>query len=250
LLLSVVCGLSGCAGVYLPPAVSVPALRRAGQATVSAHARLMAPQLGAHALAAVAVTDQLRVAGSISGAFDRGRRRGIYGEALVGAEPMLTRGLQLGVLGGLGYGDVSAKHSACDGDDNCISTAPSDAAEQVQAHYVRYALQAHLTYHARKILHVGGGLRVSLMDMRIDEVEQVQVRARGVPLALEPFAFVRGGWPFLQAETQFRYTGVLNSPRVQGERVVVSDHFTIVFGLRFVFGSGITTTWTRDVQGR
>lgn len=248
LLLLVFCS-TGCAGVYLPPAVSVPALRRAGQATVSANARVFAPQLGAHALAAVAVTDQLRIAGSINRAFSRGRRRGIYGEALAGAEPMLTRGLQLGVLGGMGYGEVSAHHSSCEGDDMCVSAAPASAPEQVRANYVRYALQAHLTYHAPKIIHVGGGLRLSLMDMRVNEVEEVAVHARGLPVALEPFGFVRAGWPFLQGELQVRYTGVVNSPRVNGARVVVSDHLTIVLGVRFVFGPGITKHWKRGTRG-
>lgn len=233
---------AGCAGAYLPPLVSVPALRRAGQATLSANARLFAPQLGAHAHAAVAVTERVRVAGSISGAFDRDRRQGIYGEALAGAEPMLTRGLQLGVLGGVGYGEVSAKHSACGDEDMCISTAPRSAVEQVQADYVRYSLQAQLTYHAPLIVHAGGGLRVSLLDMRVNEVEEAIAHARGLPVAIEPFAFARAGWPFLQGEWQVRYTGVVNSPRVRGERVVVSDQVTFVLGLRMVFGPGITKT--------
>jgi len=247
-LLTVIAGTTACAGVYLPPSVNVPALRRAGQATVSANARIFSPQVGAHALAAVAVTDELRIAGSINGAFDRDRRRGIYGEALAGAEPMLTRGTQLGVLVGMGYGDVSAKHSSCHGHDMCFSGVPASAAEQVRAHYVRYALQAHLTFHARKVVHGGGGLRLSLMDMRVTEVEQVDVHARGRPIAVEPFAFLRLGWPFLQFEWQLRYTGVARSPRVNGESVVVADQLTYVFGLRVLFGRGITRHWTVDAR--
>lgn len=248
LILGLVLSNAACAGVYFSPAVNAPALRRAGQATLSANTRFLVPRLAAHALAAVALTDQLRLAGSINGAFNRDRRRGIYGEALAGAEPMLKRGLQLGVLGGVGYGNVSAEHSSCGDYDMCIGTAFDGYVEQVRAHYLRYSLQAHVTYHA-PLGQVGGGMRLSLMDMRVYEVETVAVHERGLPVAIEPFAFARGGWPFLQGEFQVRYTGVANSPRVNGERVVVRDGITIVLGIRFVFGPGITRHWTQDNQG-
>ncbi|MEY4512511.1 MAG: hypothetical protein RLZZ450_4633 [Pseudomonadota bacterium] len=246
LVLALLLGSSGCAGVYLPPMANVPALRRAGQATASASARVFAPQHGTHAAAAVAITDSLRVAGTVSSSF--AKRRGIYGEGLLGAEPRLNRLLQLGVLGGVGYGDVDADHRRCredEGSSDSFCLSPGNHVDQARATYLRYSLQTYLTVYAPKIVHGGGGLRVSLLDMHLHEIDGLPVQRRALPVALEPFAFVRVGAPFFQAEVQLRYTGLMNDPRDQGHKVVVSDQFAFMVGIRTVFGPGIHPRWPR-----
>jgi hypothetical protein len=244
ILLALLLESMGCAGVYLPPVANVPALRRAGQATVSASTRVFAPQHGTHAAAAVAVTDALRVAGTVSTSF--GKRPGIYGEALTGAEPMLSRLLQLGILGGVGYGDVDAEHSRCPEEQvDSVCFTPGNHVDQARATYVRYSLQAYLTVHAPKVVHGGGGLRVSLMDMRLHEIDGIAVQRRALPVALEPFAYARVGSPFFQAEVQFRYTGLTHAPRDLGRKIVVSDQFAIMVGVRVMFGPGIERRWPR-----
>jgi hypothetical protein len=42
---------------------------------------------------------------------------------------------------------------------------------------------------------------------------------------------------------QVRYTELVRVPRVANDKLVVPDRLAIVFGLRFVFGSGITRRW-------
>ncbi|MET0287314.1 MAG: hypothetical protein ABW352_22705 [Polyangiales bacterium] len=225
---------------------NAPALRQAGQATVSASARVFSPQHGTHAAAAVAITDSLRVAASLSGSF--AKRRGIYAEGLVGAEPRLNRIVQLGILGGAGYGDVDAKHERCPDepqvDSFCFS--PGNHVDQARATYVRYSLQAYAVVHAPKLVHGGGGVRVSLMDMHLHEIDEVAVQRRALPIALEPFAFARVGAPFFQAEVQLRYTGLMNGPRELGRTVVVADQFAFTVGFRVVLGPGIERRWPRD----
>lgn len=245
LLLVVLLQAAGCAGVYLPPVANVPALRRAGQATVSVSNRVFAPQHGTHGAAAVAITDSLRVAGTFSASFSE--RPGRYGEGLIGAEPRLNKLLQLGVLGGVGYGNVEADHPKCPDpapvDSFCFS--PGNHVDQARATYLRYSLQAYLTVHAPKIAHGGGGVRLSVMDMHLHEIDDVAVHRHALPVAIEPFAFGRVGLPFFQGEVQIRYTGLVNGPRDLGRKVVVSDQFAFMVGLRFVFGSGITKSWPR-----
>lgn len=240
---------TGCAGVYLPPAVNAPALRAAGQGTLGVHARVFSPQTGVHAVGAVAITDQLRLAGTLSGGFVRGQRRGLYGELLAGAEPMLNRMLQLGVLGGVGYGSVRSKHEACrDPPTDSVCLTPGDIVDEAQATYVRYSLQAYLTFHAPKIVHGGGGLRLSLLDMHVREVDDRAVDVHALPIAIEPFVFGRVGLPFFQADVQLRYSDLVNAPHDAGRRVIWADRLTFVVGLRFVFGPGITRRWIRAVK--
>lgn len=244
LLLAVLFSSAGCAGVYLPPMANVPALRRAGQATISASTRLFAPHHGTHAAAAVAVTDSLRVAGTVSGSFYK--RRGTYGEGLIGAEPSLNKLLQLGVLGGVGYGDVNAQHRRCREDEGGVDSVcfpPGNHVDQARATYVRYSLQTYLAVHAPKIAHGGGGLRVSLLDMHVHEIDGLPVQRRDLPVVIEPFAFARVGAPYLQAEVQVRYSVVRNEPLEQERKVVVSDQFTFTIGVRAVFGRGIKQSW-------
>lgn len=245
-LLAVLLGSAGCAGVYLPPMANVPALRQAGQATVSASTRLFAPQHGTHAAAAVAVTDLVRVAGTVSGSW--AKRPGIYGEGLLGAEPRLNKLLQLGVLGGVGYGSVDAEHRRCredEGGDDGFCFSPGNHVDQARATYVRYSLQTYLTVRAPKIVHGGAGLRVSLLDMHLHELDGLAVERRVLPVALEPFGFVRAGAPFFQAEIQLRYTGLMNQPHDLGRKVVVSDQFALMVGFRVVLGQGIERRWPR-----
>lgn len=246
LLLAILLGSAGCAGVYLPPMANVPALRRAGQATGSLSTRLFAPQHGTHAAGAVAITDDLRVAGTYSRSY--AQRRGVYGEGLVGAEPRLNKLLQLGVLGGVGYGNVDAQHRRCredEGGDDSFCFSPGNHVDQARATYLRYSLQAYLTVYAPKIVHGGGGLRVSLLDMRLHEIDGRPVQRHVFPVPVEPFAFVRVGAPFFQAEIQVRYTALANQPRDQGHKVVVADQFQFMVGIRTVFGQGIERRWPR-----
>ncbi|HEX5656601.1 MAG TPA: hypothetical protein VFX59_05370 [Polyangiales bacterium] len=235
---------SGCAGVYLPPVTNVPALRAAGQASFGVSTRLLSPQTATHAVGAVAITDQLRLAGTLSGGFVRSQRRGLYGEALLGAEPMLSRLLQLGVLGGVGYGDVRTKHDAChDTHTDGVCLKPRDIVDQAQATYVRYSVQAYLAVHAPKIAHGGGGLRLALIDMHVHELDGHAVNVRARPIAIEPFFFGRVGLPFFQAEVQLRYSDLVNAPHDAGRRVIWADRLTLLVGARFVFGPGITRRW-------
>jgi hypothetical protein len=232
--------------VYLPPMVNAPALQQAGQATLSANTRVFAPQHGTHAAAAVAVTDLVRVAGTVSGSW--ARRPGIYGEGLVGAEPRLNRLLQLGVLGGVGYGNVEADHPRCredQDDDEGVCASPGNHVDQARATYLRYSLQTYLALRAPKIVHGGAGLRLSLLDMHVHEIDGLAVQRRALPVALEPFVFVRAGAPFFQAEIQVRYTGVMNNPRDLGHKVVVADQFQLTLGFRVVLGRGIERRWRK-----
>lgn len=236
---------AGCAGVYLPPAANVPALRQSGQVTISATNRTFAMENGTNAAAAVAITDWVRVAGTFSASF--AERRGIYGEGLVGAEPRLNKVVQLGVLGGLGYGEVNAKHRRCRKEEQqhaeafCFS--PGNHVDQARADYLRYSLQAYAVAYAPKLIHGGGGLRVSVMDMRLHEIDERPVQRRALPVSFEPFAFARLGLPFFQAELQLRYTALTNNPRELGRKVVVADQVSFLLGVRFVFGPGIERRW-------
>jgi hypothetical protein len=120
---------------------------------------------------------------------------------------------------------------------------PHGYVDEASARYMRYALQGYLLWRAPKIGLGGGGVRLSVMDMRFREVNGEPSSTHGLPVAIEPFVFVRGGLPFFQVEVQVRYTGLLNEPHLGNRKLVVPDGLTYVAGLRFVLGPGVTRRW-------
>lgn len=249
-LCSLLFSLSGCAGVYLSPAPQLPAMRKAGQVAVGASMRVFQPQLAGHLTAAASVSERIRLAGTFSKGFVR-QREGLYGEALAGVEPSINSLLQYGILAGMGYGDVRAHHPHCPSNrgSDSFCFVPKGYVDDVSATYLRYAAQAHVVLHAPKIVHGGVGFRVSVMDMRFDEINERPAHSRGLPVALEPFVVGRVGNSRAQVEVQVRYTGIVNSPRFEGRKLVVPDQLTMAIGLRLVFGADDqATSLTRPQQ--
>jgi hypothetical protein len=245
LLATLLAVLGGCyGGMYLPPSLAVPGLQRAGQASLAASIRPTTPAGSASGSATVALTDHVRLALGGVGAFTA-HRRGGYGDVLLGGEFRVARFIEVGGLGGVGYGAVRARHAYVDPVDNAYSPVQDGYVDEVRGHYLRYALQGHVLLRAPKIVQGGGGLRLSLIDAAIDAVDDAPVSAHGRPVAIEPFGFVRVGQPWLQFEMQLRYTGVVHQPSYAGRDLFVPDRMTISLGLRVVLGPGIGWVWPR-----
>lgn len=238
----------GCSGVYMSPGVNAPALRKAGQFHASASMRLFQPQNGANATVAYAVTDLVRVGATATGSF--AERKGYYAEGLIGVEPWVKSWFGYGVLGGAGYGDVTATHPPCE--DNaqdftfCIST--EDAVERVSATYRRYFVQGYLTLSAPvredkhrprwrpTVAQISLGLRAAIVDMDFHRFDDLQTDDHGVFGALEPFAIMRAGWRRVQFEPQIRYVGLIQRPRWHDHTVVLPEQLMFSLGFRVLLG--------------
>jgi hypothetical protein len=216
----------------------MPALQRARQARLGASTTLFSPQTSTHAHIAVAATDLVRVGGTLSGAFQRSTRRGVYGELFAGVEHRAFRYLQYGLLASVGYGQVTDSKAACDGEglNEGYCEKPSGYVDHVSARYWRYAAQGYIVLRAPRVVHGGAGLRLALLDMELSEFDNKGSTRPGSPVAVEPFLMVRVGWQRFQVGPELRYVAVVNDPHSDGKKLVLPDRFVIAFGVAVLLG--------------
>jgi hypothetical protein len=187
--------------------------------------------------AAVAVTPRLRLAGSFGFALGGGLRRGLTGQALVGAEVPINRTFQWGVLGGVGYGRAEQQQTACDGGfSEGYCNVPSGYADHVRASYVQSTLQGYVVVRAPKVFDAAFGMRMSLLVMRFYEIDHEPSMLEGGPVSLEPFALARVGSARFRAGPELRYVGVVAQPTDAGRKLVVPDSFVIGIGISVLIG--------------
>ena len=175
--------LAGCVGSHVAPMVHVPLFTRAGQGEAGLMFRPASPRSEVGGTARFALTDELRIGGSASGATRRrsdgvgaeeSRYPTLFADGFLGAE-WSTLFLRFGGLVGSGYGASEVTTARCVGAvDRAL--CPRDQRAVARTRYVRTYGQLHLGLAPPGLFAVSFALRVPfVVDLESERSREANV---------------------------------------------------------------------------